>query len=161
MGLEGLQGGLSSFKERLASDPRRSAVLERRSVTERVAAQFRSVAFLVFALASFAHAEVMDKEPTVTNMWTAAAMFGIAGAAAWVWRAWLGCLASCITLFFAWGMYAELADPFVGRDILQEAGPAYVRHTYASVAASIAPHLGAIVFRFWKHRRAAPIDASA
>jgi hypothetical protein len=116
---------------------------------------------LTFVAVSSAYAEVMDKEPAVADLWVSAVAFGAAGAAAWVWKPWLGFVTSLVMLFFAWGIYGELTDPFVGKDILREAGPTYSHHVYASIAVSIVPHVAAVAFRLSRRNSGAPIRESA
>jgi hypothetical protein len=102
---------------------------------------------LVLLSASRAFAEVMDKEPTIRDMWESAILLGLAGAAAWLWNKWAGMIVFLFAVFFAWGRYLELSDPFVGPEIVREAGPTYVRHAYAAMAVTIAPHIGGLILR--------------
>jgi uncharacterized membrane protein YccC len=78
-------------------------------------------------LPAFASAEVMDKEPTLVGVWSTALLLGVAGLIAWLRRrALIGSIVGLFAVFFIWGLYTELTDPFVGPDILREAGEAYV-----------------------------------
>jgi hypothetical protein len=81
---------------------------------------------LVVVVPRLAHAEVMDKEASLSEIWTWA-LFG-GGAALLAWRAHVG-LGAFVTvplgLFFV-SLWTEIADPFVGPAIRSEAGVGYV-----------------------------------
>jgi len=115
-----------------------------------------TVALAVLAVllsASPVLAEVMDKEPTIRDMWESALVLGVAGGAAWLWNKWAGIVVSLLAIFVAWGRYLEVSDPFVGPAITLEAGPTYVRHAYTAMAVSIAPHIGAFLVRLKRRGR--------
>ena len=104
---------------------------------------------------SLALLEVMDKEPTLPEMWIAAAIFGGIGfwsARRWVWPG---------PLFLAWNLlwlastHYELTDRFLGPDIREEAGYGYVVQSYALAIASVvatATGLAWGIARWWRRR---------
>ena len=115
-------------------------------------------------LPSLAWAEVMDKEPTIESLWARALVFGVVGLLAWRRSPRWGLGALLLSLLFVWGFYFELTDPFVGPDILHEAGNGYVSGAYLSFWVCAVLHvLGAAAFL---HRRkstkpqAGPVVAS-
>ena len=95
----------------------------------------RTVLILLALLveASNARAEVMDKEPSLSQIWAVAVAFGGLGAAAWRWNRWIGASVSVLAALAAWAMHAEFADPVVGPAILREAGRAHFAFAYLAV----------------------------
>jgi len=88
--------------------------------------------FLLLVLTGPAWAEVMDKEPTLSEIWWSGAM-----SAAFAWllgrrSPWLGWLA-LIPLGPALGALLECYDRFVGPAILHEAGSGYVVQAHLAV----------------------------
>jgi hypothetical protein len=84
------------------------------------------VIIAVLMAPSFAHAEVMDKEASSSEIWVWAVVGGISAAVAWRIRIWLGLLVTApVALFFA-ELWDEISDPVVGRAIRAETGAAYV-----------------------------------
>ena len=101
-----------------------------------------------------AWAEVMDKEPSLRYLWVTAVLFGGAGVLAWRWSRVLGACVTAVLLPLVWSFHWELTDPFVGRDILQEAGPSYVRQAYESMILCTALHISGILVHIARWRRA-------
>jgi hypothetical protein len=100
-----------------------------------------------------AWAEVMDKEPTPTLLWTRALILGVIGCLAW-WRHWaLGVLAAAISAVVVWSFQLELMDTYVGLAIRLEAGRGYVAQAYASMFTCAALHIAGAV-AFFRSRRA-------
>lgn len=82
--------------------------------------------------------EVMDKEPTVLQNYL---FFISIGGAAYLlsrYRYWLTLIALPTLLFFVWLHVSELNDPFIGADIVREAGYSYVVHSYVAMAIAVA-----------------------
>lgn len=98
--------------------------------------------------ASPAFAEVMDKEPTIGGLWGTALLLGLIGIGACAWNRWAGAAATLVAILFAWGVHSELSDPFVGRDILREAGPSYVRQSYMAILVCLSMHVAVWVYAF-------------
>lgn len=80
--------------------------------------------------AATAFAEVMDKEATVTEIWTSTAVLIVFGVFAWRWKHTMpvAALAALYGWLFYSGIFAELADPSVGLHIIAEAGADYPSH---------------------------------
>jgi hypothetical protein len=90
--------------------------------------------------------EVMDKEPTLLDVWLLFLILGVGGFLMSRYRYWLLFVALPISLFFAWVHLGELHDPFVGPHIVREAGQSYVTQSYIAMTLALAfPFLG-IVF---------------
>jgi hypothetical protein len=118
-----------------------------------VIARLAFLALLLVGVASPAVAEVMDKEPTIGEVWRMAAVLGLGGAVAW-WRTrWVGIVVFLVALLFAWDVHAELSDPYVGQSILREAGPEYVRQSYVAIVLCLACHLLAVTYKLWQWTR--------
>jgi len=111
------------------------------------------IAAVVVLIPAFAWAEVMDKEPTPTTLWTRALILGVIGCFAW-WRHWmLGVVAAVISTVVVWSFQLELMDTYVGLAIRLEAGRGYVTQAYASMLTCAALHIvGAVAF--FRNRRA-------
>jgi hypothetical protein len=89
-------------------------------------------------------AAVMDKEPTVVDLWTRALLLGLVGFFAWRRHLALGLIATLIAAAVVWGFHWELTDPYVGPAILREAGQGYVVQAYMAMLACAVLHLGGI-----------------
>jgi len=83
-------------------------------------------------LPSIVAAEVMDKEPSIEGLWMRAILFGVIGLLSWRRGPYWGLGAVLLSFLFVWGFNYELTDPFVGPDILDEAGSGYVSGAYTS-----------------------------
>ena len=81
--------------------------------------------------------EVMDKEPTLLAIWAASLVLGLLGFAAVRFRRWLVLPVLAVIAFVAWSQLGELADPFVGPAIIQEAGRGYLIQSCAAVALAV------------------------
>ena len=103
-------------------------------------------------LPAVAWAEVMDKEPTLTSLWTRAFVVGILGLLAWRRHWTLGIIASLIGALLVWSFLLELTDPYVGPAIRHEGGRGYVVQAYASMLTCAALH-GAGLAAFIRRRR--------
>ncbi|MBX3172562.1 MAG: hypothetical protein KF760_34480 [Candidatus Eremiobacteraeota bacterium] len=88
--------------------------------------------FLVILLTAAAAAEVMDKEPSLSEIWMAAAL---AAVLAWfLGRRFprLGCLALVPSLPVLM-VVEESYDKFVGQAIVREAGPGYIAQAHLAI----------------------------
>ena len=90
--------------------------------------------------------EVMDKEPSLLQIWTLCLVVGVGGFLLSRFRYWLILIVLPVALILAWGQLSELHDPFIGPDILREAGYSYVAQSYVAMAiAVILPSVGALL----------------
>jgi hypothetical protein len=91
--------------------------------------------------------EVMDKEPSLPEVWSAAIFLAAAGAIAGFLRPrWLFAVLP-LTIAVSWVHLSELRDPFVGTAIRAEVGAAYVSQSYAAIALALLTPLAALVLR--------------
>ena len=85
---------------------------------------------LLLLSADISYAEVMDKEPSIAQIY----IYGLVGAALIVFSArlkpWLLLLVAPLPLLYFTGMIIEINDPYVGPAILNEAGVFYFISTY-------------------------------
>ena len=86
-------------------------------------------------------AEVMDKEPSVVQLWGIGLIWGLVGLLAWRWRVLAGVAATLLGVPLVWAFQWELTDPSVGASIRHEGGQGYVAHAYASMAACLVMHV--------------------
>jgi hypothetical protein len=92
--------------------------------------------------------EVMDKEPSLFDIWLFAFVTGVGGFFLCRYRPWFLAVVLPIALIFAAGLLAELHDQFVGKYIVLEAGQSYLTHSYTAMAVQIVlPCLGLIARR--------------
>jgi hypothetical protein len=102
---------------------------------------------------SLALLEVMDKEPSLPGIWIGAAIFGGLGfwtGLRWIWP---GVLLLVVDLIALSGQHAELADPYVGPAILEEAGRGYVVQSYVASALVITATVAGIVLGVIERKR--------
>lgn len=99
---------------------------------------------IVVASPLVAHAEVMDKELSILQIWQAllgALAFCALATALWRWLLVASLLAGLATgLAFAW---TEWFDPLVGPAIRVEAGAAYGAHVHAALSLLLIAHVAA------------------
>ena len=89
--------------------------------------------------------EVMDKEPSLLQIWFLFLLVGVGGFLLCRYRSWLLAVVLPIALFLAWGHLSELHNPFVGPAIAREAGRAYFTQSDIAMALGMAfPLLGMI-----------------
>ena len=117
---------------------------------------------LILLLPEIAHAEVMDKEPSLLAVWGVALIAAVAMFVAARFRPWLLVIVVPLPVLFSYGLLAEVTDQFVGPAVLREAGNVYI------VSAWVAPLIavGGALFGWWLRRRyasaqqGAPVDAA-
>ena len=91
--------------------------------------------------------EVMDKEPSLPEVWSAAIILAAAGAIAGFLRPrWLFAILP-LTAAASWVLLSELRDPYVGPAIRAEAGEDYVTQSYAAIALALLTPLAALALR--------------
>ncbi len=110
----------------------------------------------LLALSSPAQAEVMDKEPTLlTNL-----IWGFAGAVLCFlsarYKPRLLWLPGAIAAFYFYGLIEEILDPYVGRDIVIEAGKIYVVVSYLLVLLIIVSIVAGFIMRRIKRKDIKP-----
>ena len=105
----------------------------------------RSVVWLSF-MTIFALFEVMDKEPSLIFIWMSAITLAVGGLLLSRYRWWLAAILIVIATLAAYTQITELRDPFVGPQIVKEAGNGYVIQSYIAVLISILlPSVGLIM----------------
>jgi hypothetical protein len=80
-------------------------------------------------------------------VWASGVVFGIAGFLAWRRHMVAGAVAIAAAAIFVWGFHWELTDPYVGPDIVREAGRGYVMQAYGSMLVCMVLHLAGIAAR--------------
>ena len=90
--------------------------------------------------------EVMDKEPTIIQVWTQFLLLGIIGFAICRMRFQALYVVIPVIALLAYFWYSELIDPQVGQDFRTEAGYGYVYQSYIAITFAIAaPSIGAFI----------------
>src|SRR5260221_4033349 len=96
----------------------------------------------------------MDKEFSLSAIWTGAGTLTILGYLLGRYRIWAGIIAFVLAALMAWAQIGELIDPYVGPAIAAEAGRSYFVQSYlASALALIAPIAGVIQRRIRDSRQ--------
>jgi hypothetical protein len=96
--------------------------------------------------------DVMDKEASVVQIWIECIILGIGGLIVSRYRYWLAICVLALALLLAWSQISELRDPFVGPNIVREAGPGYVIKSYMALTIAVTlPTIGAIIG--WRRTR--------
>jgi hypothetical protein len=98
----------------------------------------------VVAFPDAAVAEVMDKEPTLVVTWAWALVGGALSLVGWRFRWWAGAALALLPAAYLAGLHFELADPYVGPAIVEEAGHGYVFWSYCAVAAFMVLNLAGL-----------------
>ena len=109
-------------------------------------------------------AEVMDKEPTLVTTWAWALAGGVLSLVGWRWRWWAGAVLVLLPAAYFTALHFELTDPYVGPDIVREAGLGYVLWSYSAAAVFIVLQVagvwhvvrGRLLTRACSGRRCAP-----
>ena len=79
-------------------------------------------------------------------IWISAILLGVGGLLLSRYRWWLAAILTVIALLVAYTQITELHDPFVGPQIVKEAGKGYVIQSYIAVLISILlPSVGLIM----------------
>jgi hypothetical protein len=91
---------------------------------------------------------VMDKEPSLFEVWVFFLSVALVGFLLCLWRSWMLLIVLPVVLLFAAAVWFELNDKDVGPAILAEAGQSYVTQSYvAMIIALVLPPIGAA--RVW------------
>ena len=98
-----------------------------------------------------AFAEVMDKEPSVGQIWLLAIPASFVAFYACRFNPWLAVLTLPLPVLYAAGFISEALDPSVGPAILAEAGWSYVLAFALAFVAVGAAHIVGMVA--WRRRR--------
>ena len=106
---------------------------------------------LLLLLPVQAIAEVMDKEPSLAELYTWAVVSSLALLLAGRFRPRILPVVAVLPALSVWGQLSEITDRFVGPDILREAGPLYVQVSWALPW----PMMASIALGLWLRRRSA------
>lgn len=100
---------------------------------------------------SVALAEVMDKEPSLLDLWAVAFASAIVAAIGFRKSLWFGFLSVPLPLLFGYVVFTEITDPIVGPMILDEAGEGYI---HGSIGAALLVVIGHVIglSLWWRHR---------
>jgi hypothetical protein len=96
---------------------------------------FTLTVLLVMVVSRVAHAEVMDKEPTLLQTWAFSLIGGGLALGAARFRWWLGVIIGLLPAAYFIDLWQEVRDPFVGPAIRHEAGASYV--WFSAIAAVV------------------------
>jgi hypothetical protein len=105
---------------------------------------------LASASAAPALAEVMDKEPSVASLWTSLALATGGACVLGIVSRWL--LPISFFVLTPWTAWCDWHEPYLGADMLREAGAAYGVHVTSVMTAAVAVHL-AVGLGMWRLRR--------
>lgn len=111
-----------------------------------------AVAVLVFATQPVA-AEVMDKEPTLTNIWLWTVVGALAALIGCSWRIWIAIISLPLALLLPGATILELWDSSVGKDIIREAGKGYAVSVFTAALVVVCAHVVGITLRVQRKRR--------
>jgi hypothetical protein len=106
------------------------------------------IGFLIYP----ASAEVMDKESTLTSIWSLAICGAAIGFAACRYRPPLGIITFVVPTSYLFGAMTELLDPTVGPAIYLEAGPNYGLQILAGLGLVILCHAIGVVAHYRKKK---------
>ena len=93
----------------------------------------------------------MDKEPTVLQNYLSFVSMGMTSFLLIRYRFWLALVALPILLFFVWIRVSELNHPFIGVDIVREAGYGYVVHSYVAMTIAVVISLAGVLIG-WRRK---------
>jgi hypothetical protein len=103
--------------------------------------------------------EVMDKERPLAQTALLYGVLSVIGCLLSSKRWWLGALVLPVVGLFAWVDIGELRDPFVGPEIVREAGSLYVLLWYAFILAGFGvPIVTAAIMRHGSLRKKATVN---
>lgn len=105
------------------------------------------------AIATPAIAEVMDKEPSLQDIWGSAIVCSALGFFASRFKPKFTAFTAIAALFVFGGVVSEIHDPSVGKDILAEAGKTYHVQVYAAIAIIVASHVIGFILRKVKQQK--------
>ncbi len=103
--------------------------------------------------------EVTEREAGLLRLCLLFGALGASGVLLGRWKRWLSFLPLAVSAFFAWVLYGEVNDPYVGATIVTQAGKQYVLLSYVAMGFGIGlPILGFVVGRRANGRRPATDD---
>ena len=108
---------------------------------------------LLTLMASQAHAEVADKEPSLAWLWSCAILAIVLTYLLGRVRIWLGAIICALWLFGAWANHLEITSPDVGPAMLAELGESYINQNYAASTVGVIGSLLALLLA-WRARSA-------
>jgi hypothetical protein len=111
-----------------------------------------AVAVLVFATQPVG-AEVMDKEPTLTNIWLWTVVGALVALIGCSWRIWIAIISLPLALLLPGGIILDLWDSSVGKNIILEAGKGYAASVYTAALVVVCAHVVGITLRVKRKRR--------
>lgn len=100
------------------------------------------VAFVAVFFWPNAYAEVIDKVPSVSQIWGVAVASGVACLALTYFRRWFLVLAAAFPAVWFFSLFLEIHSPDVGPALLIEAGRGYIAQAYLAAFSVVA--LGAL-----------------
>lgn len=103
-----------------------------------------------------AFAEVMDKEPSIPEVWLWTAIFATVCALLSQEREWLPIVVWPVSAGYALAQLEDLLDPYVGPEILAEAGYGYVIPAYLAVGLNLMFAPGIAAWGLFQRRRLNP-----
>ena len=112
---------------------------------------------ILLVLTTQAHAEVMDKEPSLSEVWLVALPAAIVSLIACRFSPWWTLLTVPIFLLYLASFINEVTDPFVGPAILAEAGWTYVAGCSIAFLFVAAAHAAGV---WWRRNVVRRIDRS-
>ena len=98
----------------------------------------------------------MDKEPTLTAIWSFSLAGAIVGFLLCRWRAWFILVVLPLALIFPFAVILELSDPSVGPAILHEAGKTYQIQVYFVIVIIVIANATGVIVRLATHKRKLP-----
>jgi hypothetical protein len=126
----------------------------------RIAVRVAGAGWILILLPTTALAEVMDKEPSLREIWSRSALSIVVAALLGRWKWWLPILIWPLSTLYAVGLLLELHDPYVGPAILHEAGWSYIVQGHVAAFACIAGPLATIAWSVLRYRNARPSSSS-
>lgn len=93
------------------------------------------ILFIAFLL------EVMDKEPSLIELWVWTTCWSVLGLLACCYRPWLGIFTFLLGQWIPYGTVLEVKDLHIGPNILIESGQSYVNQVYLAFWCVILAHL--------------------
>ena len=102
--------------------------------------------------AEAAHAEAMDKEPTLASVWVWAVAGAVLGLVLPSLRPWLAAGTLPLAAYRPLAAALEVWDRYVGPEILREAGPGYGIQVHAAVLLVLLAHAVGLFFGIRRRR---------
>lgn len=94
-----------------------------------------------------AFAEVMDKEPSSSNIWAVAVICSVLGVIAARLKPSLMIVTGLAGMLYLGGMVTEIHEKPIGNAILEEAGRGYAAQLYAAIGVVVLSHAAGFLLR--------------